>query len=118
MRTEYKEITIKQEVYISDDGKEFIDEDECLDHEFKVLGQQIECYNYDCTKVDNPEDCSVVNLRTEDDFKRFVHWSDICGSTTDGIDKPGLYVYGCSDEWINVGELISKIGESERMATE
>lgn len=118
MRTEYKEITIKQEIYIADDGKEFIDEGDCIDYEFMILGQQIECYDADGTKINDPERCSAVNLQTEDDVKRFIQWSDLCGCTTDGIDKPGIYVYGCGDEWVNIDDLISRIRGEKKEATD
>ena len=108
MRTEYKTVTVEQDVYISDDGKEFLSKRECLEHEYELLKNSIECYDYNLNKSDTDE-CDIVNLKTEGDVKNFIKVFDEEGYCYDGIDKPGLYIYGCCDVWINVDELISKL---------
>ena len=117
MRTEYKEITIKQEVYISDDGKEFMDEDECRDYEYDLVKKQFECYDDNCKKVRDPYDAVIVNLATEDMVKKFKWWSDEVECTAEGIDKPGIYMYSCGDTWVNLDEIISKIRGAENDKT-
>ena len=108
MRTEYKKIMVEQDVYISDDGKEFLSKRECLEYEYELLKKSIEGYDYKLRKSDVDE-CDIVNLKTEEDVKNFIKVFDEEGYEYDGIDKPGLYIYGANDIWVNIDEVISKI---------
>lgn len=112
MRTETREVTITQTVYISDDGHEFTDEDACNDYEFKLLEKTFNCYDskYNRSK---PDECKFIDLPTVEDVARFKEYCDILDLIDDGIDKPGVYIYTqtdyCHDEWVNLEEIIFKI---------
>lgn len=112
MKTEYREVTIQRPAYVSDDGKEFVDKEECLQYEFKLLTQSLKCYdrNYNKAEVD---DCIFINLITDEDVKNFIFASDILGTVTDGIDGPGLYMFDDHDYgnggWVSLDDIIFHI---------
>lgn len=111
MKTEFREVVVKQPVYIADDGREFDDEDECADYEFNLLEASLTYYNNEVEVTDDVEGCYFINLSTATDVKRFKKICDTCGCTTDGIDKPGVYMYidGRDGRWTNMEEAIIKI---------
>lgn len=110
MRTELREVTIEQTVYIADDGKEFTDEEDCADYEFNLLEKTLDIYNSRYEKADDVESCHIANLRTSADVKNFIKACDLYGITDDGIDGPGLYMYGdYGDIWVNLDDVILNI---------
>lgn len=113
MKTEIREVTVKQEVYIADDGTEFMDEEECMDHDFYLLEQTLDMYNSDCIRVANAESCHIANLRTRDEVKTFIKACEVYGIVDDGINSPGLYMYGYNDVWVNLDKVISRIRGGE-----
>ena len=116
MKTEFREVVVKQPVYIADDGREFDDEDECADYEFSLLEASLTYYDKKLEVTDDVEGCYFINLSTAADVKRFKKICDTCDLITDGIDKPGIYMYiDCRDDcWINMEEVVIKIkGETK-----
>lgn len=75
--------------YIAFDGKEFEDEDKCVDYEWKhnikdILPKHLQIYNQETeeiTDVHFPDVDKVytVNIKTLDGLKFFHQWSDDCG---------------------------------------
>lgn len=115
MRTEYRKVTVEQEVYIADDGTEFLDEDKCQDYEFEKLRKTFECYDHEYNDAD-VDTAMFVNLPTEAIVKNFHEVCGVYGTVSDGVDKPGLYIYteyqgGC---WFNMDEAIMRIREKEK----
>ena len=110
MKTEYREVTIKQPVYIAEDGTEFTDEYECLDYEFEKLKDTFECYDTDYSKSD-VDTCMFVNLPTEVIVKNFLKVSKNLDLPVHGVNEPGLYIYTeyRGGTWVNMDEAISKI---------
>lgn len=107
MRTELREVTVKQEVYIADDGTEFMDEEECVDYEFNLLEKTLDIYNSNYEKVTDVESCHIANLHTSADVKNFIKACEVYGIIDDGIDGPGLYMYGYSDVWVNLDDIVA-----------
>lgn len=121
MKTEYREVTVKQEVYIAEDGREFRDIEECKEHELHLLENSINMYDAEYKKTDF-DSCIYAHLITEDDVERF---KKLCTHqyyrmSTSGIDKPGIYMLdNCSitnNSWVNLDEVIFNIrgGEVEK----
>ena len=110
MKKEFREVTIKQEVYIADDGREFMDEEDCEEYEFKCLEQSLKLYNCKCKKVNSVDECHIANLVTTDDVKNFIKACDIYDVDSDGIDMPGVYIYdGFNDIWLNIEGVLLRI---------
>lgn len=111
MRIESKEVTVVKNIYISDDGKEFHDEDACLNHEFNIRKKMVSeyCYDVHCNKS-TIDECVIVYLPDDEAVKAFVSVFDTCGLVYYGIDKPGLYIWTeCGDNWVNVDEVKARI---------
>lgn len=111
MRIESKEVTVVKNIYISDDGKEFHDRDDCLHHEFVIRKKAIKDYCFDIhgnkTTID---DCLVAYLPDDKAVEAFISVSDTCGLSFNGIDKPGFYIYSdYTNDWLNVDEVIDRI---------
>ena len=120
MRTEYRVVTAEQVVYIADDGKEFDDEEDCAEYEFNLLTASVKKYCYD--KNFEPEDidgCEFVHIPTEKVMKGFKICCDALEIVSDGIDKPGIYMYSdYSQTWVNLDDVTSRfksvLDEKER----
>lgn len=112
MKTEYREVTINRPVYIAEDGTEFSDREDCIDHEYKLLEQSLNCYNCDYEKT-GVETCEYVDLATDEDVKKFIQVCEYIGVSSDGVNKPGLYMfvdnYYKKDPWVNLDDVISHI---------
>jgi len=111
MKIEERNITINQTVYIANDGTEFTDKYDCIDHETMILEKSLNCYDENFNKT-NVGLCTYVNLITEDDVKNFKTISDHINSTHTGIDKPGLYMYkddSLNGIWINLDDVMFHI---------
>lgn len=111
MRTEYREVTVRQKVFIADDGTEFFSEEACGDHEYNQIAKSFKCYDQHYNEVDICK-AVIVNLPTEEVVKNFMWVSDIEDTVTDGIDGPGCYIYAETDRggwWINAEEALCRI---------
>ena len=111
MKIVEKEVMVLRPVYIACDGTEFLSEEDCERHEISIIEKTIKAYNseYEPTNVD---DCIFVNLVTEEDVKNFKTVGDYYGFSTDGVDKPGLYMYAeyrRGDDWINLDDAVFHI---------
>lgn len=117
MRTEIRKVTVEQEVYIANDGREFTDEDECTDYEFNLVEKTLTYYDIECQKTDDVHKCMIINLITDSDVENFKLVCDVCDIPVEGIGGPGLYIYNeykYEGGWLDVDEIISKIrGGSE-----
>lgn len=116
MKTEYREVLVKQPVYIAEDGKKFDDEEECLDHEFELLNGTFECYGRAFTKVANVDEALYANLPTAKIVENFKKVCDVLGLTDEGVNGPGLYIYSdfLGAQWVNMDDAIARLrgGES------
>ena len=109
MRTEFREVTVKQPVYIADDGTEFEDEEDCQEYEFNSLEKSLMLYDENCEKTDKVDECYFVNLVTDVDVQHFIEVITNYGTVVKGIDGPGLYMYGPIDSWINLDDVVVRI---------
>lgn len=110
MRTETREVLVKKEIYIADDGKEFEDEEDCLDYEFDKVKGELTYYDAALDEIDEPDECVFVDLRTEKDVKLCKHVFDVYGVHDGGIDEPGLYMWWETEQqWMNLDWLINHI---------
>ena len=111
MRTELREVTVQQEVYVAYDGTEFNSRSKCEDYEIECLEKNLKCYGKNFEKS-NVEECLYVDLTTEEDVKNFKQISEYLDISCLGIEKPGLYLF-VDDyrdvNWIYIDEVISKI---------
>lgn len=111
MKTELREITIQRPVFIADDGTEFDSENACGAYEIDCLEKTLKCYEEDYTES-NIESCSFVDLTTDEDVETFKTVCDFHGVVSDGVDKPGLYMFDDTyrdSTWVNLDEVISNI---------
>lgn len=112
MKTETKEITVSRTVYIADDGREFVDRDDCEGYEMKLLEKSIACYNDKFEKT-SFETCTYVVLVTDQDVENIELVCEYFGYCAEGFDGPGLYMYydgySKNEHWINLDEVISHI---------
>ena len=117
--------------YIAFDGKEFDDEDLCIEYEGKIrysaLLTQAKFYNYKgeeltLQSIINEDDIAdIVNLPTKDAVKQF---KELGITVTDNIKIPGFYFYEDCDRygeeyWHKVEdfpEFIANTYDSYRMA--
>ena len=119
MKTEIRKITVEQEVYIAEDGKEFEDADECEGYEMSILANRLDMYTHRCVKTNSVTNCWYVKLNTEDEASMFKRLCDFDGVSCKGIDKVGTYMYteggyGYGNEaWTNLSEIIKSLEESE-----
>lgn len=110
MRIEEREVTVKKTVYIADDGREFVCEDDCLDHEFDSLVKLLDgyCYDREFNKT-SAEDCVFAYLPSDELVKIFVKACDVYGVVSDGVDKPGTYMYSdFASAWVNLDTITSR----------
>lgn len=111
MKIDYREVTIKKPVYIADDGKEFDNEEDCMDHEFDIFNESFRCFNSKYEKS-NVETCAFVDVPTEKSVKHFIKVCDTLGITADGVDKPGIFMYSdYGNSWINLEDTLARFKE-------
>lgn len=110
MKTKTKLVTVEQEIYIAEDGKEFDDQDDCLSHERDLREETLEFYDYNFMPS-NLENCTYVKTVTQEDVNNLLYLCHIDGISHDGItDKPGIYMYMLHpDEWVNITEAVAII---------
>lgn len=119
MRRKTKTITIEQEVYIADDGKEFDDEDDCIGYEMSLIATQLNMYTHKSVRTNSVTNCWYAKLNTEEEVSSFINLCKFDGISHKGIEKVGLYMYteggyGYGNEaWTNLSEIIKSIEESE-----
>ena len=110
MKTEIREVTVKKEVYIADDGTVFEDEEECAEYELELFEKDLRLYNFRFKKVDHADECTYANLITANDvinFKKACKWY---GLVNVGLNEPGIYTFSCfRDYWINMDDVIIRI---------
>lgn len=114
MRIVEREVTVKKTVYIADDGREFVCEDDCLDHEFDIMVKFLDgyCYDKDFNKT-SAEDCAFAYLPNGELVEIFVKACDVYGVVADGVDKPGIYMYSdFANTWINLDDVTARFKEA------
>lgn len=112
-------------IYRANDGKEFDCESDCLDHEMDLLIEatagHIHGWN-DSGKPLEPTDCGfcekcyIVSLDNPQAVETFIKMCDGDRMSSDGIEEPGIYVWGDSDyaifndrySWNNIEDIISE----------
>lgn len=115
--------------YIAFDGKEFDDEDSCIEYEGKIrysaLLTQAKFYNYKgeeltLQSIINEDDIAgIVNLPTENAVKQF---KELNITVTDNIKIPGFYFYEDTETdeyWHRIEdfpEFVANLYDSYRMA--
>ena len=95
--------------YIANDGTEFDNEETCRAYEFE---KQLSCITmYDCERnpIRDVYHCRFVKLINETCVSTFEEVLKIRGLITYGLDKPGVYMWTCDGEWINLDEVIIDI---------
>jgi hypothetical protein len=115
MKCEIREVTRYQDVYISIDGTEFLDKDECERHESYLLESSIEFYDSEFNRTDL-DNCVFANLDTDERVNAMLALLKYVGFQSYGIDGVGIYMYKyeSKDKWINISEAVKKIkGEAE-----
>ena len=119
MRTELRKVTVEQEVYIANDGKEFDDEDDCQAYEATCLSQTLKMRNYVGVKTNNLDNCQAVKLDRVSDIMSFVALCKYEGISCTGIVEPGVYMYtegrygSANEAWTNISKIIKSFEESE-----
>lgn len=109
MRTEFKKITVEREVYIADDGTEFEDEYECEEHEFNLKCKHFTFYDAKFNVTDSLDCAFYVHLATKELVDEFAALNKWFGTTTKGLDEPGVYMYmDRLDGWENITNVIKK----------
>ena len=109
MKVETRKVTVEQNVYIAEDGKEFDDKDECENYEFRLIEKSLKFYTRKFEECDL-ESCTYVYLRTDDEVLKLIRLCDLDGITTECLDSVGTYVYDNHiDRWINMSAAIARI---------
>lgn len=110
MKIEKREVVTTKEVYISVDGVAFDDQDDCLDHEYRINEAKLAFYDHNFKKS-TLDKCTYVRLDTEEDVKLMLSLCEFQGITSKGIDSPGVYIYfsGRDEYWHNMTESIKRI---------
>ena len=119
MKVEIKKITVEQEVYISEDGKEFDSSDDCEAYEYRLIGKKLKMYTHLGKPTNTVEDCLYVNLDSSESISSFVNLCKFDGISYNGIDKQGVYLYtegrygDGHTAWTNISEIVKSVKESE-----
>lgn len=115
MRIETKKVTIEQKVYIAKDGKEFFSEDSCEQYETKLIEQSLQMWDHKFEKTDELDACYYIRFATKEDIRDFIVACKWYGIAIDGIKDVGLYTYveGRKDNWLNLTEVMEKLGGIE-----
>lgn len=110
MIIEMKEVVVKQEVYIANDGKEFDDYDDCVEHEIKLAEASMEFYDSDFEKSDL-ESCTYVEVNTPEEIEALIDLCKYYGISHKGIsEKTGIYMYyDRGDTWKNISDAVDRI---------
>ena len=112
MKIETRTITIEQDVYIAEDGREFNNEDECRSYEHQLIGRRLAMYSYRCEAIDSAEVCRYVKLDTPDQVAEFKILCIDDRVSIIGIEEPGIYIYtegtygDSKTAWINMSKVI------------
>lgn len=120
MREKTKKIIIEKIVYISDDGKEFEDYDDCEAYEMSLEANRLNMYTHKYVRTNSVTNCWYVKLNTEKEVSTFINLCKFDGISHKGIENVGLYMYteggyGYGNEaWTNLSEIINSLGESEK----
>lgn len=113
MKTETREVKQLVEVYISDDGIEFDNEEECRGYEMECLEKTLSFYDqeFDPCGLDA---CVYAVLKTQEDVDALIRLCAYEGIHVPGLrrDKPGIYMYTYrfgKDEWVNISEIVDRL---------
>lgn len=107
MRTEFRKVTVDQQVYIAEDGKEFTDHTKCRNHEIYLLEQVVELYTDEFERCDL-HTATFLNINNAEDVKNFKLLSNYCGMTDKGIDDtPGVYMW--NNGWIKISYFVERV---------
>lgn len=109
-------------IYIADDGKQFNDENECMEYEFQKLYEKgesiISGFGPDDNWISFSEahfcrEATIISLKTEEAVKLFIRRCTEENLSNEGIDKPGIYIWGDSKyaycenyQWTNATEVL------------
>lgn len=99
-----KIITREEEFYVARDGKEFSDEDECLNYENKLNIKSIEAYDDDFNRTDY-ENATYVVIHSDEELDLICEVCGYNGWTSEGFCENGLYRLNCGyrvDKWERV----------------
>ena len=109
MKIEKREVVVTKEVFVAFDGMEFDNQDDCMDHEYRITEAKLSFYDYKFKKSILDE-CAYARLDTEEDVKLMISLCDYQGIVSKGIVNPGVYIYvDRGDYWINMSEAIKHI---------
>lgn len=109
VRIEQREVTTTETVYIANDGMEFRDEDECEGYEMLIVEKSLRFYTHDF-KRGTLDNCSYVNLVTEQDVNSIKVLCLYHGISSKDIDEPGVYWYNDRRNcWLNLTEVMNNI---------
>ena len=118
MKIEKREIVVTKEVFVAFDGMEFDNQDDCMDHEYRITEAKLSFYDYKFKKSILDE-CAYARLDTEEDVKLMISLCDYQGIVSKGIVNPGVYIYSndrSGDCWVNMTETVNRIMEVPKNA--
>ena len=99
-----KMVTREEEFYVARDGKEFKDEDECLDYENELNIKSIEAYDEDFNRTDY-ENAAYIVIHSDEELNFICEVCEYNGWTSEGFCENGLYRYNSYyrvDKWEKV----------------
>lgn len=102
------------EKYCACDGKEFWDEEECLNHEMKILG--IEAYDENLNELGYGAltRTEYIYCPSIEAIRWFAELYDFCREAYESMSTPGLYVYDYDYEQFKlVSEILNELHEKE-----
>lgn len=104
MKTITRKVMLEKEYYIARDGKEFTDEDDCLNYENELNIKSIEAYDEDFNRVDF-ESATYVVIHSDEELDFICEVCDYNCWTVEGLNGYGLYRYNShytSEKWERV----------------
>lgn len=99
MKIETREMTSVCKVYVSDDGRSFISEYDCIDYEFKQIAKSLKMYNRKCDRTSDVFSVLFFKSENKEDNRKFIKLCEHEHMNCVGIDvkKVGLYVCSSFD---------------------
>ena len=114
MKIDFKEIKVTREIYIAEDGTEFDDKDECLEHEMRLYEKTIKFYDANFDNADFST-CIYADLPNNDAIQALVELCNYERMPISGLENPGIYLYDDDahwhkgNVWVNLTEGMAKI---------
>lgn len=99
-----KMVTREEEFYVARDGKEFDDEEECLNYENELNIKFIEAYDEDFNRT-YFDSATYVVIYSDEEINLIRKVCNYNGWTSEGLNESGLYRYNCNyrnDKWEKV----------------